>query len=160
MTNSATKSPFKVGMIILMQNDLEKAVEFYKTLGFSLKFHIKEKWAEFTIDQVKLGLCPTEHPAFERHSGIVLEVDDLNEIKEELKKNGIEFLAEPLEAVHGVMASIKDPGGNIMDIYQATPEKVQELARQVAQETAKNNGGADRSDCHDMDDASKKGGCC
>jgi predicted enzyme related to lactoylglutathione lyase len=153
-----TNSPFKVGMIILMQNDLEKAVEFYKKLGFVLKFHIKEKWAEFAIDQIKLGLCPTEHPAFERHTGIVLEVNDLSKIKEDLKKNDIQFLAEPLEAVHGVMASIKDPSGNVIDIYQATPEKVQELARQVVQETAKGGSVNDKEDSDD--DCPKSDACC
>lgn len=151
-----TNSPFKVGMLILMQNDLEKAVEFYKKLGFVLKFHIKEKWAEFAIDQVKLGLCPTEHPAFERHTGIVLEVNDLSKIKEDLKNNDIEFLAEPLEAVHGIMASIKDPSGNVIDIYQATPEKVQDLARQVAQETAKGASASDKKDS----DCSTTDACC
>ncbi|MDR3646960.1 MAG: VOC family protein [Candidatus Babeliales bacterium] len=154
-----TNSPFKIGMLILMQNDLEKAVEFYKKLGFVLKFHIKEKWAEFVIDQVKLGLCPTEHPAFERHTGIVLEVEDLAAVEENLKKHEIAFLAEPLEAVHGIMASIKDPSGNVIDIYQATPEKVQELAKKVAQETAKGRSCSDKEVSGD-DDCSKSDACC
>lgn len=155
-----TNSPFKVGMLILMQNDLEKGVEFYKNLGFVLKFHIKEKWAEFAIDEVKLGLCPTEHPAFERHSGIVLEVKDLAKVKENLKNKGIEFLAEPLEAVHGVMASIKDPNGNVIDIYQPTPEKVQELAKKVAEETAKGGSCVDNKDCVDCDCSKTEDACC
>ena len=45
-----------IGMIIIMQPDLQAAVEFYKRLGFTLKFHLQDKWAEFDAGSVKLGL--------------------------------------------------------------------------------------------------------
>ena len=70
----------KVGMLILMQNDLNKAVEFYKKLGFKLKFQLKDKWAEFNLEGIKIGLCPTSLVPVERHTGIVLEVDDMDKI--------------------------------------------------------------------------------
>ena len=127
------KLAVKVGMFILMEHDLEKAVEFYKNFGFQLRFHLKERWAEFNIDSVKLGLCPTSQQPVERHTGIVLEVKDILKIQEYLLDKGIEFLDEIKEAPHGFMASIKDPGGNIMDLYQPTPEKIREMAEKVAQ---------------------------
>lgn len=122
----------KVGMLILMQHDIEKSVEFYKKIGFPVKFHLKDNWAEFMIGQIKLGLCPTSTEPFDRHTGIVLEVDDINSLQEFLKGNGIEFIMGPKSSVHGIMASIKDPSGNIMDVYQPTPENVQDFIEKVA----------------------------
>jgi predicted enzyme related to lactoylglutathione lyase len=124
----------KVGMLILMESDLEAAVQFYKKLGFQLKFHLKEKWAEFNLGTIRFGLCPTSQPAFERHTGIVLEVNDLISFEQKIKAEGLEFFKEPVVAVHGIMTNIKDPSGNILDIYQPTPEKVKEMAQKVSEE--------------------------
>ena len=46
----------KVGMFILMESDLHSAVEFYKKLGLELKFHLKDKWVEFRLGDIKIGL--------------------------------------------------------------------------------------------------------
>lgn len=121
------KNQIKVGMLILMQHDIEKGVEFYKKVGFPVKFHLKDNWAEFLIGQIKLGLCPTSTDPFDRHTGIVLEVENINLFQEMLQNNGLEFIMGPQSSVHGIMASIKDPSGNILDVYQPTPEKVQEF---------------------------------
>jgi predicted enzyme related to lactoylglutathione lyase len=121
-----------VGMIILLEHDLDAAVEFYKKLGLKLVFHIKESWAEFAIGPVKLGLCPTSQVSQDRVTGIVLEVDDIKTMYATLKDT-IPFKAEPLEKIHGLMASIQDPGGNIIDLYQPTPHKVQKLVQEMVQ---------------------------
>jgi len=125
----------KVGMILLMVSDIEKAVEFYKNLGLILKFHLKEQWAEFEDTRgLKIGLYPTTEEPFERHTGIVLEVEDIRKTQEYFGRHGIEFLKDPEVAIHGIMANVKDPSGNVLDIYQPTPEKVKELAKQAALE--------------------------
>ena len=123
----------KVGMIILMERDLDAAVSFYLRLGLNLKFRMKEKWAEFDINGVKLGLCPTAQDMQGRRSGFVLEIADVRKAYEELKGE-VTFLGEPVEALHGIMVSIQDPGGNIFDLYQPTPEKVHEYAKTVKQD--------------------------
>ncbi len=129
----------KLGMIILLEHDLEAAVAFYKLLGLKPIFHIKKSWAEFAISSVKLGLCPTSQEPRERITGIVLEVDDINTMFHELKDK-IPFKTEPLEKVHGIMASIQDPGGNIIDLYQPTPHKVQKLVKDVVKKDQEQEG--------------------
>ncbi len=119
-----------VGMIILLEHDLDAAVDFYKKLGLKLIFHIKESWAEFSIGSVKLGLCPTSQLPHDRLTGVVLEVDDIKKMYATFKDT-INFKAEPLEKVHGIMVSIQDPGGNIIDLYQPTPHRVQKLVQEV-----------------------------
>src|SRR5690348_292573 len=111
-----------VGMIILLEHDLDAAVEFYKKLCLKLIFHVKESWAEFVIGSVKLGLCPTPKAPHDRITGFVLEVDDLHAMYQALKES-IPFKSAPVEKVHGIMVSIQDPGGNILDLYQPTPDK-------------------------------------
>ena len=120
----------KLGMVILLEHDLEAAVEFYTKIGLKPIFHIKESWAEFAIGPVKLGLCPTSQKPTDRITGLVLEVEDVRKFYETFK-NDVPFKSEPQEKVHGIMVSMQDPGGNIVDLYQPTPERVQELVKDV-----------------------------
>jgi len=126
----------RVGMLVLMQKDLEKAVEFYKKIGLPVIFHLEGKWAEMSVGDVKFGLCPTDQDLPDRHTGIILEVPDVGQAYKELKGLGVEFIREPSEAVHGIMTSMKDPGGNILDLYQPTPEKVKEMVEKLRKEEA------------------------
>ena len=123
----------RLSMLILMQADLKKAVEFYQQLGAKLLFHLRDQWAEFDLQGVKLGLCPTSAPVIERRVGAVFEVADVRAFYQEYAPLGC-FINEPTEALHGIMVSIKDPGGNVIDIYQPTPERVRAFAQRVGQE--------------------------
>ena len=120
----------RLAMIILMEHDLEVAINFYQKLGLKLVFHVKDQWAELALEGTQIGLCPTEQEPFERHTGVVLQVEDLMELFHELKDQ-IPFLSDPTSAAHGIMVSVKDPGGNIIDLYQPTPEKVKELMQTI-----------------------------
>ncbi len=117
----------KMAMIIVMQNDLQAAVDFYKKLGLTLVFHVKDRWAEFKIDSLQIGLCPTEEKIQYNRTGIVFEVADLVAFYQ-ANKESMSFLDKPVEAAHGIMASIQDPSGNIIDLYQPDPEKIKKLA--------------------------------
>lgn len=123
--------PIKLGMVVLMQQDLQKAVDFYKKLGLKEKFHLKGKWAEFDLGCVKFGLCPTDKDHGMIRTGIVLDTfKDLLQWYQELKEQGVEFLNEPVTAPHGIMVAFKDPGGNVIDLYQPTPEKLDEFVKE------------------------------
>ncbi len=115
-------------MLILLQPDLEKAIEFYKKLGLKLKFHLKDSWAEFVVGDVKIGLCPTSGSPTQNVTGIVLQTDDLMALYNQFKDT-VPFRSEPVEKVHGIMVGFEDPGGNIIDLYQPTPDKVQDLIK-------------------------------
>jgi len=120
--------PIKLGMVIFMQKDLAAAVEFYQKLGLKLNFHLPERWAEFDLGCVKLGLCPMEQAQDNVRTGVVFEVmQDLVAMHAKLQSEGITFVNEPVTAPHGVMIGVKDPGGNVFDLYQPTPEKMKEF---------------------------------
>jgi catechol 2,3-dioxygenase-like lactoylglutathione lyase family enzyme len=120
-------------MVILMVTDLDASVAFYQELGFHLVFRIKDTWAEFRLGTVKLGLCPTSASQEGRRTGFVFEVEDLMDVYTGLK-DSINFITEPKEAVHGIMVTFADPSGNLIDLYQPTPDKVTQMVKQKAQE--------------------------
>jgi len=126
--------PIRVGMVILMQHDLAKAVEFYRdVLNLPLKFHLENKWAEFDLGCIKFGLCPIAEAQDNIRTGIVLEINEnLMELYSSLKDK-VTFLNEPVVAVHGIMVGFKDVGGNILDLYQPTLEKVKDLAKETVE---------------------------
>ena len=63
---------------------------------------------------------------------MVFEIlEDLLALHKKLQAEGVTFVNEPVVAPHGVMVGIKDPGGNVLDLYQATPEKLQEFAQKA-----------------------------
>lgn len=142
----------KLNMVILLQKDMHKAVEFYQNLGLHLKFHMAGKWAEFILNDLKIGLCPTSSHVDGFRTGLVLEVDDLYKTYNALKDT-INFVNKPLEKAHGIMVSLKDPGGNIIDLYQATPEKLKELMEKAKQRDA--CCGGTKVDCKDAKLAEK-----
>jgi hypothetical protein len=122
-----------VCMLVLKQHDLVKGIEFYQSIGLRLKFHLKDSWAEFEIGGVKVGLCPTSQEPTDRVSGIVFQVSNLRQFYKD-HKDTVFFKGEPVEKVHGIMATIKDPSGNLIDLYEPTPQKVQDLVKRVVEE--------------------------
>jgi predicted enzyme related to lactoylglutathione lyase len=142
----------RLNMLILMQSDLQKAIDFYQKLGgLTLKFHLKNQWAEFELGDLKLGLCPTGKEPKELRTGIVFEMDDVRAFYES-HKDDLDFMGNVIEKVHGIMVSIKDPSGNIIDLYQPTPEKLEELIRKAKSENPESpeeeeEGGCGNCDC-------------
>ncbi|MCK5632187.1 hypothetical protein KAH94_00390 [bacterium] len=153
MENNQVK---RVNMLILLQSDLEAAVQFYQDFGFTKKFHLKDKWAEFDLNGISFGLCPISQEALSKNgvdsstgfrTGIVLEVEELNKLCED-NADSMTFLSKPIEAAHGLMVSFKDPGGNIIDLYQPTPEKLKEFVEKNKDKDLSHEGGCcDHESC-------------
>ena len=158
----------RMNMLILMQPDIDKAIAFYLELGLKLVFRVPGKWAELSLsDGVRIGLCPKEagaisirtgdisnqaslnqdsinqdnlesdQDALEHRTGAVFEVPDVQKLYADMQDK-IVFLNTPTSKPHGIIVSCKDPGGNIIDLYQPTPEKLQaEIQAQQAAQAAK-----------------------
>ncbi len=116
-------------MVILTQVDLDAAIDFYQQLGFRLNFHLPNKWAEFALGEIKLGLFPGNEKK-EHRTGIVFEVDNIKQFFQKLN-NKIEFVGDPVEKLHGIMVSVKDPNNNIIDFYQPTPRKLEKFIKKI-----------------------------
>ena len=113
-------------MVILMVNDIEKAVTFYEGLGGEKRCLFPKSWAELSLNGLTIALCHTEQEQGQRRTGMVFSIDDLMAFYEK-QKDTLLFLEEPVTKLHGVMVSVQDPSGNVLELYQATPEKVREF---------------------------------
>lgn len=116
----------RLAMVILMVTDIEKAVAFYESLGAQKRCLFPKSWAELTLDGVTIALCHTEQNQGQRRTGLVFAIDDLMAFHAQ-QKGILTFLEEPVTKLHGIMTSLQDPSGNIIELYQATPEKVREF---------------------------------
>ena len=119
-----------VYMIIFMQRSLADGVAFYKTLGLERIFEIPNQWAEMQGGNIKIGLCVNEQERPVHRTGIVFNNPDLYAFYQ-AHKDTLLFMSVPIEKTHGIMVSVQDPNGNIVDLYQPTPEKVQEAIVQA-----------------------------
>lgn len=116
-----------VYMVVLMQPDMQKAHTFYKNLGLQEKTVVPGKWIEFDVNGVTVALCPVQDTVQRGYSGFVLQTDDIYAMHKKLSDDGIQWIVAPTVATHGIMASFVDVGGNQIDLYQPTHEKVREV---------------------------------
>ena len=106
----------KMKNIVVFVRDFEKAQRFYKE---QLKLPLVQESVaimEFFPGGTTLGVSLAMHeaafPLVGRHTGITLQVKDIDLLCRELEEAGVEF-AEPLEKTPwGKMAVVKDPDGN------------------------------------------------
>jgi len=118
----------RLAMVILMVTDVEKAVAFYEQLGAQKRCLFPKSWAELTLDEITIALCNTDQDSGQRRTGLVFAIDDLMAFYAQ-QKGTLTFLEEPITKLHGIMTSLQDPSGNIVELYQATPEKVREFMK-------------------------------
>lgn len=116
-------------------DDQAKALEFYTTkLGFELKNDVamgEHRWLTVVSkdqpDGMELLLEPSEHPAVTPFKRALVEdgipaasfsVEDLDVEFERLKRLGVQFTGEPVNAGPVRMAILDDTCGNLIQIVQ------------------------------------------
>jgi len=106
----------KMKNIVVFVRDFEKAKRFYKELLrlplVQESVAIMEFFPGGTTLGVSLAMHEAAFPLVGRHTGITLQVKDIDLLCRELEEAGVEF-AELLEKTPwGKMAVVKDPDGN------------------------------------------------
>ncbi len=158
MDSMANKMVTGVYMVIVMQEDLQKGIEFYTQLGLKVMFHIPGKWCELEAGGMRIGLCPSPAVEKDRHTGLVFQVADLVASYEAFKDAGITFLNQPVTATHGIMVSCADPSGNMFDLYQPTHDNIKKTLQEAGKMCADTcNFDASRGCCKQP---KNPGGCC
>lgn len=114
----------EVSYVNIFVTDLNQAVHFYQEkLGLTLEFSSPEHgYASFTAGPVRLGLAvpgPDQAHLIGRHTGIGLNVDDLESVHERLAARGVQFTQPPTrQPWGGFMALMADPDGNVFYLDQ------------------------------------------
>ena len=116
-------------------DDQAKALDFYTgKLGFEVKNDIpmgQHRWLTVVSkeqpDGTELLLEPSEHPAVPPYKEALVadgipaasfRVDDLDSEYERLKRLGVEFIREPMDAGPVRMAVLDDSCGNLVQLIQ------------------------------------------
>jgi predicted enzyme related to lactoylglutathione lyase len=108
-----------IAYVNVFVTDLTRAIEFYRDrLGLHLQFASPEHgYASFAAGGVRLGIAvpgPAQAELVGRHTGVGLEVADLEAEHGRLSGLGVAFTMPPTKQPWGgFMAMIADPDGNV-----------------------------------------------
>ena len=102
--------------------DMERTVAFYRDLvGLTLRFQDGARWAQFDVGGATLAFTNTEEGAVAPGGGAVvtLEVDDLDATSRALGNHGTVIVRQIRDmGPHGRTMAIRDPEGNVIQLYQ------------------------------------------
>lgn len=112
-------------------DDVDRALPFYKTLGFRLIDRLDTSFVVLKGRQLVLWLCrppavdgraPPVGTALRAEVGhrLVLEVADLDEAVSRLQEHGAEIAAPIREGRGGREVLICDPSGNAIELFEPT----------------------------------------
>jgi predicted enzyme related to lactoylglutathione lyase len=106
-------------VVWLPVDDVRRSLEFYgERLGLET-LHDEGEWAELDANGLRIGLNAREEPrgsggaiiAFQPQTG-------LDEAIEELRSSGVEIAGDVSEHPWGRVATLKDPDGNDVQLYE------------------------------------------
>jgi|ERR1022692_2323805 predicted enzyme related to lactoylglutathione lyase len=117
-----------ISVVSLFVNDIDRTVEFYtKKLGWEKTMDVPmgdgSRWVTvapagsqtaFTLAKDSPNWSPDKVGGF---SGVIMEVDDVFQTAEQLKKSGVELEEEPRREPWGGWAMFKDSEGNIHGLH-------------------------------------------
>jgi len=105
--------------------DLKRADEFYgKTLGLPrIARNSGERWVEYELGNVTLALVSPEAmgPEFVAHGHqmpIALRVSDVDEARQKLEAEGVEFAHDTIDSGVCHLATFHDPDGNALQLHR------------------------------------------
>ena len=118
-----------IAYVNVFVHDLDRATEFYRdTLGLQLQYASPEHgYASFAAGGVRLGIAvpgPDQAELVGRHTGVGLEVADLEAEYERLSGLGARFTMPPTrQPWGGFMSMVADPDGNVFYLEQVAGER-------------------------------------
>jgi len=104
--------------------DLKRADEFYgKTLGLRKNPNSSERWVEYELGNVTLALVSPEALGLDMEPAghqmpIALRVPDVDEARETLEAEGVEFAHETIDSGVCHLATFHDPDGNALQLHR------------------------------------------
>ncbi|MGH7752904.1 MAG: VOC family protein [Gemmatimonadales bacterium] len=120
----------RLGEIALFTADVDRLVEFYRTvLEAEPAFWQRGEAASFTLGDVSLFLHRTGAPAPDlppNHDHIAFFVDDVDAESARLRAQGVEAQTSPRDFYWGRSAYYRDPDGRQVELHrppQPTPQR-------------------------------------
>jgi predicted enzyme related to lactoylglutathione lyase len=119
------ESPKRLQNVFVVAERPAELHAFYESaLGLQLKFRDKDRWIQYGVGNTNVALACREE-AVPATSGVVMvfEVSDFASTAERVAAAGGEVLASRDMGPHGAVMSLRDPEGNIVQLFkrQGTP---------------------------------------
>jgi len=119
-----------MAVVRYLVSDVDAAIDFYtKRLGFALERRMGPPFAIVTRGDLTLWLAgPASSAARPMPDGrqpepggwnrLVIEVPDLAQLVEDLRRAGVQFRNEIVSGVGGKQILVEDPAGNPIELFQ------------------------------------------
>lgn len=101
-------------------DNMDAAVSFYQgVLGLDVKFRDGDRWTQFDVNGVDVALADPSEGSVRPGGGatVVLEVDDLGDMRDKLTAAGVTVNETVDMGGHGKYFTAVDPAGNIVQIF-------------------------------------------
>jgi predicted enzyme related to lactoylglutathione lyase len=123
LIHARTINATRVDFIAVPTKDRDRAEKFYgETLGLERNPNSTDTWVEYEAGNVTLALVDPETAGqpFQPlpFAAIVLRVDDVDDAREKLESEGIEFLGKTFDSGVCNGAAFKDPDGNGLMLHR------------------------------------------
>lgn len=105
--------------VTIMVNDMDVAINFYQSIGFTIKQRWENHYAMLSAEGITIGLHPADGDEVSSTAiSIGLMINDIEEAKKLLTKNGIVFKQEGGSS--GIYLHFNDPDGTLL--YYVLPQ--------------------------------------
>ena len=118
--NPAVESPKRLQNVFVVAERPAELHAFYESaLGLQLKFRDQDRWIQYGVGNTSVALACREE-AMPATSGVVMvfEVADFAETAERVAAAGGEVLGTRDMGSHGAVLSLRDPEGNIVQLFK------------------------------------------
>lgn len=114
-------SSVKLKQVYLTAKDPGRLAAFYEGLGLKVRFADPGKWIQFVSDATAFCVADPKESASEqlKDAVLVFDVDNLEAAMERAAAMGAHVGAIRDMASHGRAVKVQDPGGNVIQFYQA-----------------------------------------
>ena len=104
-------------------SDVAATARFYREgLGLQERFRDGDRWVQFGVGGVNVAVaCPEEAAQGQQGACVVFEVADLAAMCERVTQHGGTVVAERDMGSHGRTVTVRDPGGNILQLLSRGP---------------------------------------
>lgn len=122
--NSHSGRVTRLWLAMIEVSDIQKAIDFYHSiLGLPIALDARAfNHVEVGPDEplAKIGLHASKDRGYEtKHTGVVLDTDDIYELRSRLKRQGVVFTQEPTKMPWGsISATFLDPDGNELEVVE------------------------------------------
>jgi predicted enzyme related to lactoylglutathione lyase len=113
-------SPLRLQNVFVVAERPDELHAFYQSaLGLQLRFRDQDRWFQYGVGGSNVALACREEAA-PASAGLVMvfEVDDLQAARAQVAAAGGEILGERDMGAHGRVLSLRDPEGNVVQLFQ------------------------------------------